>query len=76
MRVALIDEMDCFAPIRQAVESIDISVLEPDYLVTPNPSFIQKMIEHATGSNIVVIHRAIWVDECQPKETCIRLKEF
>lgn len=77
-KLLLIDERDCFAPIRNHVSQpqLQVELLEPQYFLAPNPSFFNQMVTAALQCDITVIHRKIWIDECDSDDDCTRLNEF
>jgi hypothetical protein len=77
MKLLLIDERDCFGLIQKELEKdVSVELLEPRYYIAPNPEFFEKMVNRASLADLVIIHRAIWTDECDRNDKCVRLDEF
>jgi hypothetical protein len=77
MNLLLIDERDRFGLIQKELEKdVSVELLEPDYYIAPNPEFFEKMMNRASSADLVIIHRAIWTDECDSGDKCVRLDEF
>ena len=66
-KITVIDEHDCFGQIKEFV-SANPQIIKPKYFIAPNKNFLQSMTKICLQSNLVIIHRHIWLDDCHKND--------
>lgn len=62
-KILLIDEHDCFNRVKEFVDS-DPQIIKPSYFLANNRNCFDNLVEACLASNIVIVHRHIWIDDC------------
>lgn len=62
-KVLIIDEHDCFGRVKEFVDS-DPQIIKPSYFLANNRNCFDDLVKACLASNVVIVHRHIWVDDC------------
>lgn len=63
MDILLVDEHDCFGRVSEFL-SVNPQIIKPSFFIAPDKSFLEEMSRKCKESDLVIVHRHIWVDDC------------
>jgi hypothetical protein len=63
MNILIVDEHDCFGRVSEFL-AVNPQMIKPSFFMAPDKSFLSEMSRKCKESDLVIIHRHIWTDDC------------